>query len=155
SFDDIAAFNGTNFTVTGFGFPFRISAVRVTTNFLSVLGVRPQLGRDFLKEEESLDNSLVVIVTDGFWHRILAARPDVLGQSLRRGDVPHTIVGVLPVNFRFPFGGASDLIVPLGPTPDQRSRRQSHWLLTIARLRDGVTATEADAEMKAIAAQLA
>src|SRR5262249_4087944 len=99
SFDDIAAFNGTNFTVTGFGFPFRISAVRVTTNFLSVLGVRPQLGRDFLKEEESLDNSLVVIVTDGFWHRILGARPDVLGQSLRLGGVPHTIVGVLPVNF--------------------------------------------------------
>jgi putative ABC transport system permease protein len=155
SFENIAGFNGTNFTVTGFGVPFRISAVRVTTNFLSVLRVRPQRGRDFLKEEEPLDNSRVVIITDGFWHRLLGARRDVLGQTLRLGGVPHTIVGVLPADFRFPFGGASDLIVPLGSTPDQRARRQSHWLLTIARLSDGMTATAADTEMKAIAAQLA
>ena len=155
SFEDIAGLNGTNFTVTGLGVPFRISAVRVTTNFLSVLRVRPQRGRDFLKEEEPLDNSRVVIITDGFWHRLLGARRDVLGQTLRLGAVPHTIVGVLPADFRFPFGSASDLIVPLGSTPDQRAWRQSHWLLTIARLRDGVTATAADTEMKAIAAQLA
>jgi len=155
SFEDIAGFNGTNFTVTGLGVPFRISAVRVTSNFLSVLRVRPQLGRDFLKEEEPPDNSGVVIVTDEFWHRLLGARPDVLGQTLRLGGVPHTIVGVLPANFRFPFGGASDMIIPLGSTPDQRTRRQSHWLLTIGRLKDGATATEADTEMKAIAARLA
>jgi putative ABC transport system permease protein len=155
SFDDIAGFNGTNFTVTGFDLPFRISAVRVTTNFLSVLRVRPQLGRDFLKEEEPLDNSHVVIITDGFWHRLFGARPDVLGQTLQLGGVPHAIVGVLPANFRFASGGASDLIVPLGPTADQRTRRQFHWLFTVARLRDGATATEADTEMKAIAARLA
>ena len=155
SFENIAGFNGTNFTVTGLGVPFRISAVRVTTNFLSVLRVRPQRGRDFLKEEEPLDNSRVVIITNGFWHRLLGARRDVLGQTLRLGGVPHTIVGVLPADFRFPFGGASDLIVPLGSTPDPRARRQSHWLLTIARLRGNVTATAADKEMKAIAAQLA
>jgi predicted permease len=155
SFEDIAGFNGTNFTVTGLGVPFRISAVRVTTNFLSVLRVRPQLGRDFLKEEEPFDNSRVIIITDGFWHRLLGARREVLGQTLQLGGVPHTIVGVLPADFRFPFGGASDLIVPLGSTPDQRTRRQSHWLLTVARLREGVTATAADTEMKAIAAQLA
>src|SRR5215831_18693495 len=155
SFEDIAGLNGTNFTVTGLGVPFRISAVRATSNFLSVLRIRPQLGRDFLKEEEPLDNSRVVIITDGFWHRLLGARRDVLGQTLRLGAVPHTIVGVLPADFRFPFGSASDLIVPLGSTPDQRAWRQSHWLLTIARLRDGVTATAADTEMKAIAAQLA
>jgi putative ABC transport system permease protein len=154
SFDGIAGFNGTNFTVTGLGLPFRISAVRVTTNFLSVLKVRPQLGRDFLKEEEPLDESHVVIITNGFWHRILGARPDVLGQTIRLGGVLHTIVGVLPENFRGVFGGTSDLIVPLGPTADQRTRRQSHWLLTFARLRDGVTATEGDTEMKAIAAHL-
>src|SRR5262249_5734089 len=154
SFEDIAGFNGTNFTVTGLGLPFRISAVRVTTNFLSVLKVRPQLGRDFQKEEEPLENSRVVIITDGFWHRFFGVRSDVVGETIRLGGVPHTIVGVLPENFRFIFGGTSDLIVPLAPTADQRTRRQSHWLFTFARLRDGVTATEADTEMKAIAAQL-
>src|SRR5215510_10102476 len=155
SFEDIAGFNGTNFTVTGLGLPFRISAVRVTTNFLSVLKVRPQLGRDFQNEEEPLENSRVVIISDGFWHRFFGVRSDVVGETIRLGGVPHTIVGVLPENFRFIFGGTSDLIVPLAPTDDQRTRRQSHWLFTFARLRDGVTATEADTEMKAIAAQLA
>src|SRR5262245_38360977 len=47
SFEDITGLNGTNFTVTGLGLPFRISAIGVTTNFLSVLKVRPQFGRDF------------------------------------------------------------------------------------------------------------
>src|SRR5215471_4461441 len=140
SFDDLAGLNGTNFTVTGFGLPFRISAVRVTSNFLSVLRIRPQLGRDFMKEEEPAEAAHVVIITDGFWHRLFGARPDVLGQTLRLGGVPHTIVGVLPEDFRFPFGNLSDLIVPLGSTPDQRTRRQSHWLLTIGRLKDGATA---------------
>src|SRR5262247_3644216 len=80
TFEDIAGFNGTNFTVTGLGLPFRISAVRVTTNFLSVLKVRPRLGRDFLKEEEPLENSRVVIISDGFWRRFFGARADVVGQ---------------------------------------------------------------------------
>jgi putative ABC transport system permease protein len=155
SFEDIAGYNGTNFTVTGFGLPFRISAFRVTANFLSVLRVRPQLGRDFLKEEEPLDNSRVVIITNGFRHRLFGTREDVLGQTLRLGGVPHTIVGVLPANFTFASEGAFDLIVPLGQTANQRSRRQSHWLLTVARLRNGVTANDADTEMKAIAARLA
>src|SRR5262245_7475416 len=154
SFEDIAGFNGTNFTVTGLGLPFRISAVRVTTNFLSVLKVRPQLGRDFQNEEEPLENSRVVIISDGFWHRFFGVRSDVVGETIRLGGVPHTIVGVLPKNFRSIFGGTPDLIVPLAPTADQRTRRQSHWLFTFARLRDGVTTTEADTEMKAIAAQL-
>ncbi len=154
SFDDLAGFNGTNFTVTGIGVPFRISAVRVTTNYLSVLRVRPQLGRGFLEEEEAVDNSHVAIITDGFWRRLFGARPDVLGQTLRLGGVPYTIVGVLPGDFRFAGGGPSDLIVPLGPAAVQRTRRQFHWLIAIARLKDGVTPAEADSEMKAIAAQL-
>src|SRR5215467_6618918 len=154
SFDDLAGFNGTNFTVTEFGLPFRISAARVTSNFLSVLRIRPQLGRDFMKEEEPADSAHVVIITDGFRHRLFGARPDVLGQTLRLGGVPHTIVGVLPADFRFPFGGVSDLIVPLGPNPTQRTRRQFHWLLTIGRLKNPVTAEDADKEMKAISAQL-
>src|SRR5215470_15864199 len=155
SFNDLAGFNGTNFTVTGFGLPFRISAARVTSNFLSVLRIRPQLGRNFMKEEEPADSAHVVIITDGFRHRLFGARPDVLGQTLRLGGVPHTIVGVLPADFRFPFGGLSDLLVPLGPNPTQRTRRQFHWLLTIGRLKIAITAGDADKEIKAISAQLA
>jgi putative ABC transport system permease protein len=154
SFEDIAGFDGTNFTVTGFGVPFRISAVRVTANLLGVIRVQPQLGRDFRSEEETVDNSHVVIITDGFWHRLFGGQPDVLGQTLRLGGVPHTIVGVLPANFRFPFGGPSDLIVPLAPTADQRTRRQSHWLYPIARLQPGVSKEQADTELKAIAGNL-
>src|SRR5215831_6242070 len=93
SFNDLAGFNGTNFTVTGFGLPFRIPAARVTSNFLSVLRIRPQLGRDFMKEEEPDDSTHVVIITDGLRHRLFAARVDVLGQTLRLSGVPHTIVG--------------------------------------------------------------
>src|SRR5262249_18038514 len=154
SFNDLAGFNGTNFTVTGFGLPFRISAGRVSGNFLSVRRIRPQLGRDFMKEEEPDEAAHVAIITDGLRHRLFGVRVDVLGQTLRLGGVPHTIVGVLPADFRFPFGGLSDLIVPLGPNPIQRTRRQFHWLITIGRLNNAVTAEAADKEMKEISAQL-
>src|SRR5262245_1570025 len=65
--EDLAGYDGTNFTLTGFDVPVRISAFRVTTNMLSVLGVQPQLGRDFSPEEEALNNSRVAIVTQTFW----------------------------------------------------------------------------------------
>src|SRR5207237_479572 len=81
--DDLAGYNGTNFTLTGFGVPVRLSAVRVTTNMLSLLGVQPQLGRDFLSGEEELANSSVAVITYAFWQRRFGGHPDVIGQTLR------------------------------------------------------------------------
>jgi len=138
TFEDLAGYNGTNCTLTGFGAPVRISAVRVTTNMLSILGVQPQLGRDFSAGEEALDKSRVAIVTPGFWQRQFGGRTDAIGQTLRLGGVPHTIVGVLPADFQFLLDGATELLVPLGPTPDQLERRSFHWVRTIGRLRPGV-----------------
>jgi putative ABC transport system permease protein len=153
SFTGLAGYNGTNFTLTGFGVPVRISAERVTTNMLSVLGVRPQLGRDFLPSEETL-GSHVAIVTHGFWQTQLAGRSDVLGQSLRLNGMPYTIVGVLPADFRFELGGQTSMFVPLEATPDQTERRQFHWLRPIGRLKPNVSVADAEAEMKSIAAGL-
>ena len=155
SFAGLAGYNGTNFTLTGFGVPVRISAERVTTNMLSVLGVRPQLGSDFLASEETLDKSQVALVTHGFWQTQLGGRADVLGQSLRLNGMPYTIVGVLPADFRFDLGGTTSMLVPLGATPDQTQRRQFHWVRTIGRLKPGVRLEDGEAEIKSIAAGLA
>jgi len=154
TFEDFAGYDGTNFTLTGFGAPVRISAVRVTTNMLSILGVQPQLGRDFSADEEALDKSRVAIVTYAFWQRHFGGRADAIGQTLRLGGVPHTIVGVLPPDFQFLLDGATDMLVPLGPTPDQLERRSLHWLRAIGRFRPGVKAAEGEADLRGVAQQL-
>jgi putative ABC transport system permease protein len=154
-FEGLAGYNGTNFTLTGAGVPVRVPAVRVTSNMLSVLGVQPQLGRDFTAEEEAIDKSHVTLITSGFWHRQFAGSPDVLNQVLRLGGVTYQIIGVLPDDFEFAVAGTTGLLVPLGPAPDQINRRQFHWVRVIGRLKSGVSVPQANSEIKAIAGQLA
>jgi putative ABC transport system permease protein len=155
AYEDLAGYNGTNFTLTGLGGPTRLSAVRVTTNMLSFLGVQPLLGRDFLPAEEALDESRVAIITHGFWKRQFGASPDVIGRLLRLSGQNHTIVGVTPPGFEFLLDGGPDLLVPLGPTPDQLARRQFHWVRTIGRIRAGITPADAERDLQAVARQLA
>jgi putative ABC transport system permease protein len=154
SFEDIAGYNGTNFTLTDLGLPRRVSAVRVTTNMMSVLGVRPQIGRDFTPQEEAPGTSHVALVTHRFWQSDMGARPEALLQTLRLGGVPYSIVGVLPEDFRFDADNRADLFIPLEATPDQVTRRFFHWLRPIARLKNGVSPAAAENELKGIAAQL-
>jgi putative ABC transport system permease protein len=154
-FEGIAGYNRTNFTLTGSGVPVRVPAVRVTSNMLSVLGVQPQLGRDFTAEEEAIDRSHVALISSGFWHRQFAASRNVLSQVLQLGGVTYQIVGVLPDDFELAVAGTADLLVPLGATPDQMNRRQFHWVRVIGRVKEGVSMHQAESEIQAIARQLA
>jgi putative ABC transport system permease protein len=155
SYEDLAGYNGTNFTLTGLGVPSRISAVRVTTNMLSFLGVQPQLGRDFQPHEEAIGHSQVAIVTHGFWQRQFGGSPDVIGRLLRLSGQAYTVIGVTPPGFAFLPDGAPELLVPLGPTPDQLARRQFHWVRTIGRIRSGVAPADAERDLQSVARQLA
>lgn len=154
-FEDLAGYNGTNFTLTGAGAPSRVSVTRITTNMFSVLGIRPLLGRDFRPDEEAAGNAQVALITHGFWRRQFGGAPNVLGQTIRLGGISHEIVGVLPCEFRFALDGGSEIFVPLAATPNQLARRQFHWLRTIGRLKPAVDILKAEEEMKKIASQLA
>jgi len=154
-FEDIAGYDGTNFTLTELGMPERVSATRFTSNMFSVLGVQPLVGRDFRTEEQGADQPPVVVITHGFWQSRFGGQPDVLAKTLRLGGVAYTIIGVLPRNFEFGLDRGSELFIPLIASPDEMKRRQSRWLKTVGRLKPNVDIPTADREMKRIATTLA
>ena len=154
TFDAIAATSGVSANV---GTPGQIEVVRgsaVTVDFLTVLGTSPLMGRNFLPEEDKPGgNTRVVILTHGSWQRRFGGAPDVVGQTLTINDNAFTIVGVLPESFGWGTGSNFELLLPLAPDP-QRSRGD-HRLLVIGKLKHGVSAELALADLNTIAAQLA
>src|SRR6058998_1170244 len=98
SFDGMAAFCTYGAVVSGRGAPFSVLGGIVTTDFFSVIGVRPVLGRAFLPVEAG---AKVVLVDHSFWRQRLGGEPNVLGTLLMLNREPHIVVGVLPPGFFF------------------------------------------------------
>jgi putative ABC transport system permease protein len=149
---DIAGFSTGGVNLTGRGDPERLQATAATSNYLSVLGVNPSLGRSFLPAEELPGRGKVVILTHDLWTRLFAGSPDAIGQSLTLNGKLHTIVGILPASYVTPdeFGSLqrSAMVVPLTLDPaEPRHERGSHYLSTVARRRAGYSLGQAQAEV--------
>jgi putative ABC transport system permease protein len=128
---------------TGRADPEELPALQVTANFFDVLGVRPALGRGFLPGEDEAGGPRAVVLTDAFWRTRLGSDPHVLATTLSLGGEPTTVVGVLPPGFPFAPGGEARVVVAMQPRGNLATRRNLNWVRPIARLRDGVTVTEA------------
>lgn len=81
SFSGVAAFTSETFNLTGRGEPEQLAAARVSWNFFDVLGVRPELGRTFRREEDKAGGDNVVLISSALWARRFAADPHIAGQS--------------------------------------------------------------------------
>jgi len=152
-FQDLAAVELGTGTLTGRGDPRQIPGMRVTTNFFSVLNVRPALGRLFTPEDGQGGRQPFVIVSHDFWQNTLAGDPHIIGKNVMVDLIPYQVVGVLAPDFWLPL--PSDVFLPW---PDDELRLQhgrlAHDLGVFGRLKPGVTATEAESELNAIQANL-
>lgn len=129
-----------------------------TAGVLQAFGVQPQLGRLFTAADDAEGAPPVVILSHGLWQQLFGGDPQVLGRKLRLNGNDAEVVGVMPDGFEFvsPWMRTDDcrLWTPRRFDQDERTRRDSHYLLGIARLRDGVTVAAADAEIKTIGKRL-
>ena len=123
----------------------------VTANFLSVLGARPAIGRNFRVDEERDTTSRVAMISYGWWRRAYGARDDIVGQLTEWNGIPYTIIGVMPAGLTLPMTPrALDWLS--NPSPDV-------WLpetlegtgYPIGLLRPGISADDASRELQAIA----
>jgi predicted permease len=160
SYDDIGAFQGSgldNVTAFGGAEPEVLKRSSVTANFLQILGLEPLLGRGFTPEEDRPGGANVVLISSELWQRRFGSDSGILGKTLALDSGPHTIVGVLPPRFDFPFPG-TDIWSPRAatitgtPTPSQL---QSPVLTVFARLKPDVTMAQANAELTVLRAQYA
>jgi putative ABC transport system permease protein len=153
-FSAFAAATGSTVTLGhDHGAPARtLPAARVSANFFSTLGLPPRIGRSFTVEEDRPGGPRVVIVSHEFWERELGGRTDALGQTIILNDAPATVVGIMPEHFRHPY--RAEVWVPLQAAFNPAQGR-SHYLYGVARLRPGVTLTQADAAMRALCVSIA
>ncbi|HEV2803544.1 MAG TPA: ABC transporter permease [Chthoniobacterales bacterium] len=138
---------------------------KVSGEFFDVLGIKPQMGRNFTRADEGPGGGpagFTVIISNDFWRRHYAADPNVIGRTLVLDRRPYTIAGVMPAGFQFPIQNdpidfyvtiAEDAANPDGSQP-QTKQRGNHSLSAIARLKPGATVAQAQADLGAIAATL-
>lgn len=154
SFKQLAAYTGTGLLLKTASGPVLVPVERVSDNFFKTLGVKPVLGRDFLPGEDQPGKGKVAILPYGTWMKRYGGRRDVIGKQIDLNHEVYAIVGVLPQSFTFAPRGNAEMWLPLGDRNGCETRRSCHDLDGIGRLRKGVSAAAALAEMKGIAATL-
>jgi predicted permease len=137
-------------TIVGGSEPVRAPVYAVSGDFFHVLGVAPMVGRPFLPEELK-SGAAAAIVSYGFWQRLLGAKTDLTGTTLRIENHSVPVVGVLPPNLGYPKG--AEVWVPREMFPPDTARTAHNWGV-IAKLRPGVTLDAARADISAIGHQL-
>ena len=146
SFEDIGLWQSGSTTVTGRGEPEQVETLYVTDGTLPILGVHPELGRGFSKEDDLPQGPNVALVTHRYWQRAFGASPSAIGQSLMVNGTPREVIGVLPENFRF-LKANPQVIVPL--KIDRKTIHAAGFNYQgLARLKPGVTIAQANADVE-------
>jgi predicted permease len=160
SFEDLGAYMAFygpgDAKLIGGGPPERLTSVPVTQNFFPLLGVEPQLGRQFSAEECVWNGPRVAMLSDSLWRRRFAADPNIAGKALKFDGGPVTVVGVLPASFDFGTifapGTKVDMYEPFPLAPE--TNRWGNTLAVIGRLRQGSSLGQAQAEAAILGPQL-
>ncbi|MFC1634263.1 ABC transporter permease [Planctomycetota bacterium] len=167
-FESVAGYRGNRLYVRGIETPHQVMSMDITANTFSLLGVQPIQGRGFGPEDEKPESPRVVVVSHVFWRDYLGADPNAIGRNLNltalkgTGDRglgvesgTHTIIGVMPSGFRFPFGRPVQfwraMVFPEGPA---RPFDFDSIVIPLARLKKGITPERASADLAVLASRL-
>src|SRR5438067_3967542 len=158
SFTDVALVRreGFNFSATaGTGTPQRVRGVRATSGFLSVMGLKPRIGRDFTVAEDVSGAPNVALISENLWRQNFGGSTSVLRRRAMIDGLAREIVGVFPAELQ--LGRSPDVILPLSdivkdPGMQSRDNHQGFW--AVGRLKPGVTLTQASSDLNAIAIDL-
>ena len=154
SFSSLDIYSGAGFLLRAGTDTEPVQGERVSGGFLTTLGVHPILGRDFNADEDRLGGPNVVILSYGAWIHRFGARRDVIGRTVDLDDQAYSIIGILPRSFTFAPSGNAEFWVPINTLSPHQYSRTFYSFMGVGRLRDGVNAQTAQAEMTAIAKTL-
>ena len=141
------------FNLTGNDKPIQIKGSMITAGFFDALGIQPRYGRVFGPSDEKTPDPEVVILSHHLWQENFASDPNVIGKSISLDGKTRTIVGVLANDI--PLLTKADLWYPAPFQNQGMQSRRSHFLRPIGLLKSGVTISQAQSELDAIAGRLA
>jgi len=154
SFEDMAASATASFNLTGDGEPERVSAYSITANFLPLLGVQPLLGRVFVPDEDRPGANKVTVLSYQLWQSRYGGDRQIINRNIQLDGEKYTVVGVMPAGFQF-LDNEVRLWVPLRLEPADLTNRGGHYLTVVARLKQDVNLTQAQADLSAIMVRIA
>jgi predicted permease len=154
SVQDLAAYRDRTWNViVGTAVPEPVAVAEISAATFRVVQERPVLGRPLVEADETPGAPWVVLIGHDVWQSRFESDPNVIGRQLRLGNVPHTIVGVMPEGFRFPL--AHGFWVPLRLNPANYPRQQSPVVRVFGRLSPGATLEAAQPELTVLGATAA
>ena len=165
AFQGISCYRGGNYALVNEQGSQNIKGLKVSAEFFDVLGVKPSIGRAFVREDEQAGGGpggFKVILTHDLWMRLFNGDRTAIGRTLRIQGQSYTVIGIMPRGFQFPFETpAMEMYVTIADdaanadgTKPSTEQRGNHMLLALGRLKPGVSAAQADAELRTIAAAL-
>ena len=141
------------FNLTGNDKPIQIKGSMITAGFFDALGIRPRYGRVFKESDEKTTDPEAVILSHHLWQDRFGGDPSVIGKSVSLDGKSRTVVGVLAADI--PLLSEADLWFPAPFLNQGMQSRRSHFLRPIGLLKPGVTLSQAQSELDAVAASLA
>ncbi len=155
SFEDIDAFLGRDMAFSlGASESDRVKGACIGHRVLPMLGVHPAVGRNFTEREAQFGGAPVVMISDALWRSRFAGSPSIVGSTIRLDDNPHEVIGITPPGFFFPDTDAR-LWVPAPCGMQSFEARGSVLLHAVGRMRAGVSAAQAQADLDLVNARLA
>jgi putative ABC transport system permease protein len=155
TFERMATFNSTDFTLVGNDNSERVRAGIAGDGFFDVLKVQPILGRTVTAEDCQTGHDHVVVLSYGLWQQHFGSDTNIVGQTIRLDATPYLVIGVLPKTFDFSI---PEYFEPKGlwiPAVLDNSDRGHKYLSVIARLKPGIAVGQAEQDMKLITERLA
>ena len=153
SFSDLAlsGYAGYNLSGTRGQLPENVRAFEVSWNLFPTLGVEPALGRGFTADDDRSSANATVVLSWGLWKRRFGGDPAILNQTILLDARPYTVIGVMPAWFAWP-DQSRQLWTPLHyrEPADVLEALDEHNFIAVGRLKPGVTATQAVAELSVI-----
>jgi predicted permease len=144
-FGSLASFDASRATLTGVSDPEHLQVANVTPDFFTVLRVNPAAGRIFAADENQPGRDAVAILGNKLWRNRFGSDSHILGKEVRLDGTRRTVVGVMPAGFNFPHN--ADVWLPLQVQIDPHN---SFMRPVVGRLKDGVSAQQAQLEIQTI-----
>jgi predicted permease len=134
--------------------PVLVPTVHSTDNFFQVFGVKPLLGRTYVPGEEQDGKNYVAVLSYEVWQTYFGGDRKVVNQAIKLDGKSYTVIGVMPAGFRYPLSMRNLIYTPRLIDREWMNHRGDHWLQTVARVKDGVTIEEAQADLQHVFANV-
>ena len=153
SLQEVIVMRDREFTLRSEGPPERHTSYGVSAAFFDALGVQPLLGRTFRTGEDEPGRERVAVLRHSFWQQRFGGDAQIVGKQIRLDEQPYEIVGVMPKDFDFPYGGG-EMWTPFVIEPSVRQEHGNHYLRVMALLKPDVTVAAANEELRALSRRI-